>query len=196
MADISVSFEEYAKLKLSANRAEAAEARAAQLVEDHEKDARNFQERIDDLAESNREQDETITVLSAEVQTAWKYIEEIRTALGAYPEHDALSAARRCAAMLRDVTQECDAFAAENDAIHRAVNAMCGTADVSTIEAVRIVVDERDAQQQRADILDHACQNALAERDELKVAFDNLRDERDEALVKLEQCENELRGMS
>lgn len=38
---------------------------------------------------------------------------------------------------------ERDAFAAENDAIHRAVNEMCGT-DTSTIEAVQHVINERD----------------------------------------------------
>jgi hypothetical protein len=38
---------------------------------------------------------------------------------------------------------ERDAFAAENDAIHRAINEMCGT-DTSTIEAVQHVIEERN----------------------------------------------------
>jgi hypothetical protein len=36
---------------------------------------------------------------------------------------------------IKQLTAECDAFAAENDAIHRAVNELCGT-NTSTIEAV------------------------------------------------------------
>jgi hypothetical protein len=38
---------------------------------------------------------------------------------------------------------EANAFAAENDAIHRAINEMCGT-DTSTIEAVKSVIDRSD----------------------------------------------------
>lgn len=38
---------------------------------------------------------------------------------------------------------ERDTFAAENDAVHRVVNEMCGT-DTSTVEAVQHVIDQRD----------------------------------------------------
>jgi len=84
-----------------------AEARVAELEHDIEVDDWHAafvreNERAAGLLESNREQAETIAVLRAEVAQAWRTIEEIRTALGAYSEHDALQAAKRTAAMLRD----------------------------------------------------------------------------------------------
>lgn len=42
-----------------------------------------------------------------------------------------------------ELKAERDAFAGENEAIHRAVNELCGT-DTSTIEAVQHVITERD----------------------------------------------------
>lgn len=63
-----------------------------------------------------------------------------------------------------DVEQQRDAFAAENDAVHRAINEMCGT-DTSTIEAVQHVIQERDEALSLRDKVIEECEEAIDERD-------------------------------
>lgn len=53
-------------------------------------------------------------------------------------------------ARIAELTAERDALFAESDAVHRAVNEMCGT-DTSTIEAVQHVINERDAARAEVD---------------------------------------------
>lgn len=67
--------------------------------------------------------------------------DKTRQAIGGEIKRLADSAESALAAM----TAERDAFAAENEAVHRVIVEMCGLPDESTVYAVQAVIDQRDA---------------------------------------------------
>jgi hypothetical protein len=101
-------------------------------------------------------------------------------------------AARAALAQLRADLQiaraERDAFAAENDAVHRVVNEMCGT-DTSTIGAVQHVIEARNAALQYIAELVTDLHAARVERDALRDRITKL-----EAQLKLYQRGRALRN--
>lgn len=73
---------------------------------------------------------------------------------------------------------ERDTFSAENYAVHRAINAMCGT-NTSTVEAVQHVIEQRDELRTKLNEAMAIAHGFVAERDELR--------------AKLEQAQRDLR---
>ena len=116
-------------------RAEAAEARAADLQtrldamhSEHEQSVIEWETCV----ESNRKLREANDALREGIEIDRQSRNKTLS--------DILAADR---AIMDRLSSERDAFAAENEAVHLAVNEMCGT-DTSTIEAVQIVISERD----------------------------------------------------
>ncbi len=71
---------------------------------------------------------------------------------------------------------ERDAFIAQDEAVHRAVNEMCGT-DTSTIEAVQHVIDERDEAKQQYAALMQSAMKIERERDVFRNGLEAIRAE-------------------